>query len=230
MSLRRSGDLISVKLGAARQTFVNRPRSCANGPPFGCFSNDRAGVVPLAVAAVRSMSLRSKARRAGPAIADDTRTSAHALNLDNYVPAYLTYLAGKISNSASAAYRPQFGIGITDWRIMALLATEPWISAGRVCDVIGLDKAAVSRSVRGMKSTGIVDVHRGDDDKNRQLIALTRKGLNLHDRIVKLSLKRERQLLKNFSAAERKLLLNFLSRMHAQVVDTNVTGKRRDIS
>jgi DNA-binding MarR family transcriptional regulator len=167
------------------------------------------------------MSLRSKARRAGPATPDDTRTSAHALNLDNYVPAYLTYLAGKISNSASATYRPQFGIGITDWRIMALLATEPWISAGRVCDVIGLDKAAVSRSVRGMKSAGIVDVQRGDNDQIRQSIALTRKGLNLHDRIVKLSLARERQLLKGFSAAERTTLINFLSRMHAQVVDSS---------
>ena len=98
------------------------------------------------------MSLRSKARRPGPTVPDKTRTSAHALDLDNYVPAYLTYLVGKISSSASATYRPKFGIGITDWRIMALLATEPWISAGRVCDVIGLDKAAVSRSVRGMKT------------------------------------------------------------------------------
>ncbi len=52
----------------------------------------------------------------------------------------------------------------------------------------------------------------------------------MHDRIVKLSLERERKLLKSFSAAERKMLINFLSRMHAQVVDTNVTGKRRDIS
>ena len=112
------------------------------------------------------MSLRSKARRAGPTAPDDTRISAHALNLDNYVPAYLTYLAGKISNSASATYRPQFGIGITDWRIMALLATEPWISAGRVCDVIGLDKGAVSRSVRGMKSAGIVDLQRGGYDRS----------------------------------------------------------------
>jgi DNA-binding MarR family transcriptional regulator len=176
------------------------------------------------------MSLRSKARRAGPTIPDDTRTSVHALNLDNYVPAYLTYLAGKISNSASATYRPKFGVGITDWRIMALLASEPWISAGRVCDVIGLDKAAVSRSVRAMKSNGIVDVQQTDDDQSRQLIALTRKGLNLHDRIVKLSLERERQLLDSFSAGERKMLINFLSRMHAQVVDTNASGKRRDIS
>jgi len=176
------------------------------------------------------MSLRSKARRTGPESPDYTRTSAHALDLDNYVPAYLTYLAGKISNSASATYRPKFGVGITDWRIMALLATEPWISAGRVCDVIGLDKAAVSRSVHGMKSNGIVEVQRTDDDQSRQLIALTRKGLKLHDQIVKLSLAREQQLLKNFSAAERKMLVNFLSRMHARVVDTNVTGKRRGIS
>ncbi len=162
------------------------------------------------------MSLRSKARRPGPQAPDNARTSAHALDLDNYVPAYLTYLAGKISNSASATYRPKFGVGITDWRIMALLATEPWITAGRVCDVIGLDKAAVSRSVREMKKIGIVEA---DEDQYRQLIALTRKGLALHDRIVKLSLEREQQLLKNFSAAERKLLINFLSRMHAQVVD-----------
>jgi DNA-binding MarR family transcriptional regulator len=96
--------------------------------------------------------------------------------------------------------------------------------------VIGLDKAAVSRSVQGMKSNGIVEVRRTNDDQPRQLIALTRKGVNLHDRIVKLSLAREQQLLKNFSAAERKLLLNFLSRMHAQVVDTNATEKQRRIS
>jgi DNA-binding MarR family transcriptional regulator len=166
----------------------------------------------------KTMSLRSKARRAGPERTDDSRISRHALNLDSYVPAYLTFLAGKMSSSASATYRPKFGVGITDWRIMALLATEPWISAGRVCDVIGLDKAAVSRSVRAMKSSGIVEVKY--DDQSHQCIALTRKGLNLHDRIVKLSLERERQLLSCFSTDERKLLVNFLSRMHAQVIDT----------
>ena len=162
------------------------------------------------------MSLRSKARRPGPQAPDTARISAHALDLDHYVPAYLTFLAGKISSSASATYRPKFGVGITDWRIMALLATEPWITAGRVCDVIGLDKAAVSRSVREMKKLGIVEA---DEDQYRQLIALTRKGLSLHDRIVKVSLEREQHLLEGFSAAERKLLINFLARMHAQVVD-----------
>jgi len=166
------------------------------------------------------MSLRSKARRAGPERADDSRTSVHALDLDNYVPAYLTFLAGKLSSSASATYRPKFGVGITDWRIIALLATEPWISAGRACDVIGLDKAAVSRSVSGMKANGLVEIRR--DEQSRQLIALTRKGLNLHDRIVTLSLQREQRLLDTFSAFERKMLIRFLSRMHAQVLDNEL--------
>jgi len=80
-----------------------------------------AGVVPLVLLTALAVSLRSKARRAGPEIADNTRISTHALDLDNYVPAYLTYLAGKISNSASAVYRPKFGVGITDWRIMPYL-------------------------------------------------------------------------------------------------------------
>jgi DNA-binding MarR family transcriptional regulator len=166
----------------------------------------------------RTMSLRSKAKRPGPQALDASRHSAHALDLDNYVPAYLTYLAGKISASASATYRPRFGVGITDWRIMALLATEPWITAGRICDVIGLDKAAVSRSVRDMKKAGIVDT---DEDQYRRPIALTRKGLALHDRMVLVSLERERRLLEDFSAAERKQLINLLSRMHAQVVDAS---------
>jgi DNA-binding MarR family transcriptional regulator len=164
------------------------------------------------------MSLRSKAKRPGPHAFDATRHSVNALDLDNYVPAYLTFLAGKISASASAAYRPRFGVGITDWRIMALLATEPWITAGRICDVIGLDKAAVSRSVRDMKKASIVE---SDEDQYRQPIALTRKGLALHDRIVVVSRERERRLLKDFSAAERRQLINFLSRMHAQVVDVS---------
>jgi DNA-binding MarR family transcriptional regulator len=162
------------------------------------------------------MSLRSSAKRPGPKALDASRRSAHALDLDNYVPAYLTFLVGKISASASATYRPQFGVGITDWRIMALLANEPWISAGRICDVIGLDKAAVSRSVSEMKKAGIVQT---GEDQYRRAIALTRKGLALHDRIVRVSIQRERDLLKGFSSSERRQLIDFLARMHSQVVD-----------
>lgn len=151
----------------------------------------------------------------------DVRTSPHALQLDSYIPAYLTFLAGKISASASAIYRPRFGVGITDWRIMALVAAEPWISAGRISAATGLDKAAVSRSVHDLAKAGLVDVVPDGDDQRRQAIALTRKGLTLHDRIVKLAIAREEKLLEGFSRDERRTLLDFLMRLQTQVRATN---------
>lgn len=168
---------------------------------------------------------RAVPRRADPAAADASRISSQALDLDRYVPAHLTFLAGKIAATAAATYRPKFGVGITDWRIMALLATEAWISAGRVCDVTGLDKAAVSRSVREMGAAGLVDVRAVDTDQRRQVIALTRKGLALHDRIVRLAVVREHDLLAELSPTERKTLVDLLVRLRARVLATSAGGR-----
>jgi DNA-binding MarR family transcriptional regulator len=148
---------------------------------------------------------------------DYDRRSAKALDLDNYVPAYLTFLANKLSSGASAIYRRRFGIGIVDWRIMALLAIEPWIVAGRVCEVIGLDRAAVSRSVRFMVANGLVETRFHNGNERRQFLALTRDGILLHDKIVKVALAREEQLLDGFSDQERKTAIKLLARMHAQL-------------
>jgi DNA-binding MarR family transcriptional regulator len=153
--------------------------------------------------------------------------SAHALDLDRYIPAYFTYLAGKISNSASATYRPRFGVGITDWRIMAMLASEAWISAGRICSATGLDKAAVSRSLRVLERAGLIDIRPDQADQRRQSVALTRNGLAMHDRIVALAIEREQWLLQSFSAGERKRLLDFLRRLQAQVQAANGVGHSR---
>jgi DNA-binding MarR family transcriptional regulator len=173
------------------------------------------------------MSAQPKNRRSPNSPRDPARMSAQALDLDRYIPAYFTFLAGKISNSASVAYRPRFGVGITDWRIMAMLASEPWISAGRICSATGLDKAAVSRSVRALQSTGLIDIQADPTDQRRQSVALTRKGVALHDRIVKLAIEREERLLQGFSAAERKRLLDYLVRLQARVQAANGAGASR---
>ena len=162
-------------------------------------------------------------RRPKTAFVDD-RSSAHALDLDNYIPAYLTWIANKMSSSASAIYRKRFGVGIVDWRIMALLAVEPWIVAGRICDVIGIDKAAVSRSVALMQQKGLVETRFQDNNQRRQYIALTLKGIELHDAMVQVAHEREEALLAGFTAAERKTAVDLLARMHARLPDLGGAG------
>ena len=158
------------------------------------------------------------AARADASVAKDTRTSPKALDLDNYATAYLTWTANKMSSGASALYRKRFGIGIADWRIMALLAVESWIPAGRISEVIGLDKAVISRSVAFMQKRGLVETRFRDNNQRRQFIALTKKGLELHDRVVDVAREREEFLLAELSEEERRTVVDLLARIHARAV------------
>jgi DNA-binding MarR family transcriptional regulator len=136
--------------------------------------------------------------------------------MDAFIPAALTNLAQKIAATASATYRPRFGVGITDWRIVALLAAEPWIAPVRICEATGLDKAAVSRSLRDLSEAGLVEVRGGEPNRRRLPVALTAKGLAVHDRIVGVALSRQERLLKGFSPEERAQLRDFIARMRRE--------------
>ena len=137
--------------------------------------------------------------------------------MDAFIPAALTNLAQKITSTASATYRPRFGVGITDWRIIALLAAEPWIAPVHICEATGLDKAAVSRSLSDLLKAGLVEVRAEAPNRRRLPVALTAKGLAVHDRVVVVALEREARLLSGFSPEERAQLQNFIARMRRMV-------------
>jgi DNA-binding MarR family transcriptional regulator len=170
------------------------------------------------------MSRNVKPPRTAPRSRDKLRASAYALDFDSYIPAYLSFLAGKLSSGASAVYRPRFGIGITDWRMMALLAAEPWVVASHICNSTGLDKAAVSRSVRSLQDLGLIEITPDRQDQRKQLIALTSKGMALHNRIVELAVAREQALLEGLSEAERKTLLQLLIHLQRRIRAVNAVG------
>lgn len=143
------------------------------------------------------------------------------LDLENYVPALLTFVSNKMSSGASATYRQTFGIGVTEWRIMSQLALEPGISAQRICQVIGFDKALVSRTVQVLAQQKYVTIKSDGKDSRRRAIALTRKGLDLHDRVIEVALERERRLLDGIAPQELKTLIKILRHMHRQVEIAN---------
>ena len=136
------------------------------------------------------------------------------LDLDRYVPAFITFIANKLSNSATAFYQRNFGINVTEWRIMSLLAIEPGIPASRICSVIGFDKGPVSRTLAMMKTRGLVAVRSAPEDGRSHSISLTAKGRATHDEVIVAALARERRLLSCLDAREREVLIALLRRVH----------------
>ena len=158
------------------------------------------------------MSPSRKPRQPTPAAiaADD----GPRLNLDRYVPAFITFIANKLSNSATVFYQRQFGVSVTEWRIMSQLAIEPGIPASRICQVIGFDKGPVSRTLAVLRKRGLVAIRTDPDDGRSHSISLTAKGRATHDKVIVAALDRERRLLSCLRKDEREVLIDLLRRLH----------------
>jgi DNA-binding MarR family transcriptional regulator len=138
------------------------------------------------------------------------------LDLDRYVPALITFIANKLSNSATVIYQKRFGVNVTQWRILSQLAIEPGISASRICQVIGFDKGPVSRTLAVMQQQGLVNIKPGQDGRTHS-ISLTSRGWTTHDHVITVALERERRLLSCLSRQERDALIGLLQRVHGNL-------------
>ena len=160
------------------------------------------------------MSKSSKTRTSRPAAANKTAGSGQMLDLDRYVPALITFIANKLSRSATTFYQKRFGVNVTEWRIMSLLAIEPGIPASRICHVIGFDKGPVSRTLTMMQNRDLIAIRTDPRDGRSHSISLTTKGRATHDKVIVAALDRERRLLSCLNKSEQEVLIDLLRRIH----------------
>jgi len=139
---------------------------------------------------------------------------------ERYVPALINFLGNRLAAGASNVYRREFGIGVTEWRILSLLAVEGTCSAQHICQFFDLDKALVSRTTRSLVKNDVVTVT-AQKGKNKRAIVLTRAGRSLHDRVIKLALQREKVLLAGFTKEETEVLIDMLRRLLERVPAVN---------
>jgi DNA-binding MarR family transcriptional regulator len=162
---------------------------------------------------------RPAAKRAE--ISPKKKEKREVLDLSHYATYFFTVLANKLATGASRLYLKRFGIGIIEWRIMAMLAIEPGIPPARITQVIGLDKGAVSRESRRLEEKGYLAVEDDADNPRRKKLALTPSGYELHDQIIQVALERERRLLSDLSEDEVEVLLDLLARTTAKMPYVN---------
>ncbi len=165
-----------------------------------------------------SMPSRQNSRKA--------TTSDPVVDLDRYVPAFLTWIANKLSRGASQHYLAAFDVGIETWRCLVLLAIEGRISAQKVSKVIGMDKASVSRTFKAMQSRGLITFSLDDADGRLRLATLTKQGRDLHDQIIGVALERERAFLAVLTDGERETLISLLRRLHENLPEVEAATKR----
>ena len=133
--------------------------------------------------------------------------------LDRFLPYRLSILSNRVSQTIAGAYARRFGLGITEWRVIAVLGRYPGLSANAVAGRTAMDKVAVSRSVARLLDRGLLqrDIH--DDDRRRSVLELSQDGYRIYDEVVPVALDYERRLLAPLNAEERVQLDRLMQKL-----------------
>ena len=109
------------------------------------------------------------------------------LELSSFFPYRLSVLSNRVSRGIAALYGERFNLSLPEWRVMAIVAEFPDSSAATVAEKTAMDKVAVSRAVKGLMAQGRIERHMSPDDLRRSVLALSKNGQEIYERIVPLA-------------------------------------------
>jgi DNA-binding MarR family transcriptional regulator len=139
--------------------------------------------------------------------------SDERLVLEKFLPYRLSVLSNRLSAAIAESYSRRFGLSIPEWRVIAVLALHPGVSAAEVAERTAMDKVAVSRAVRRLLATGRARRGTAAGDRRRSVLELTVDGRRIYRRITPALRRYEAALLAGMSAREQRQLNALLQRL-----------------
>jgi DNA-binding MarR family transcriptional regulator len=141
------------------------------------------------------------------------------LHLERFLPYRLSVLSNTVSSAIAMAYFDNFGLSIPEWRVMAVLAANPGLSAAEVTARTAMDKVAVSRAVATLLAAGRLRRTMVKSDRRRTHLELTPAGKRVYARVVPMALNYERHLIAPLSARDRATLDRLLRVLLGRAVE-----------
>lgn len=143
------------------------------------------------------------------------RTPRDRIELGRFLPYRLSVLTNLVSGAIASVYEERFGLSIPEWRVMAVLALHPGLSAAEVAAHTRMDAVAVSRAVTRLLRAGRLKRSVATDDRRRSVLRLSTSGEAVYREIAPVALRCERALLEGLPRAEVEQLDALLTKLTA---------------
>lgn len=141
------------------------------------------------------------------------RDGHEVLDFDAYTQHLMSVVVNKLGSLSSADYLAQFGLGSIEMRTMASLAYQPNLKASEICNLIGIDKAAISRALTKLMDRALLIA--SEDRQKRYQLSDT--GWSLHEQFLELVKQRQSSLTQGLSEDELILLTHMLRKLALNV-------------
>ena len=143
------------------------------------------------------------------------------MKLASFLPYRFSVFTHNISQSIASIYSSRVHISAQECRIIANLGTRPPQPANDIGSPAHLDQVPMSRALTKLIKKGLVLRTFDKLDKRKSSLKLSRKGLQLYEKIVPIALERERQLIAVLNRQERAQLDAILEKLERRAEALN---------
>jgi DNA-binding MarR family transcriptional regulator len=141
------------------------------------------------------------------------RSPKDRIDLEHFLPYRLSVLTNLVSGAIASVYEERFGLTIPEWRVIAVLARFPGLSAAEVAARTRMDAVAVSRAVTRLLRAGRLRRSVATDDRRRSVLRLSTTGEAVYAEIAPVALRYERSLLDGLDTTEVDTLETLLGKL-----------------
>ena len=138
--------------------------------------------------------------------ADDT------FSVLEFMPYQFALLSSRLSR-ALAQTCAEHGLTLSEWRLMAIIASGPSMSASDVTERSTMDAVAVHRAVMSLLRRGFIERVAVDGDKRIKQLVVTPTGHQAYETIVPHARRLEEDLMSSLTAAEALALRRVMRRL-----------------
>lgn len=135
---------------------------------------------------------------------------------EHSLPHAFSVVANRISHTLERMYGELFGISVVDWRIIAILGTHFPLSAKALAELTAMDQVSVSRAIEQLSNKKLVQRRVDSADRRRVALRLTKKGLDIYNRVMPLLSASEALLVAELSESDaatiRRIMQTLLER------------------
>jgi len=138
------------------------------------------------------------------------------IDLERFLPYRLSVLTNLVSGAIADAYQLRFGLSIPEWRVLAVLARYPGLSAAEVAGRTRMDAVAVSRAVARLLAAGRLRRATSRDDRRRSVLTMSAAGSAVYREVAPIALGYERELIAALPPEDRAALERALELLTAR--------------
>jgi len=112
----------------------------------------------------------------------------------------------------------EFGLGLTEWRVLIVLADEDGKSITDLSKITLTEISTLSRQLDAMEQRGLVQKRRARVNARTVTVNITPKGLDLYRRTIPAEIEYDKMLLRGISAKDVAAARRVLAKLHDNIV------------